>query len=604
MVATLAWMVVALLAVQDKPAAVPAGWQTYTSARGGFSAAYPTKPSEVVKKVKLGDEARNMVVATAKQGLATFTIGSTEAPDGAQLFDAARDELASSLKAKVESEDDVVLEGHPGRALELSIPRQILAGGGKGWVRHYAVGNRLFRVVAIQTASGPQSRPRDAEAFLKSFKPTDLPKAKPAEIAKAGQSPAEPNAKLVDPAFRAAGNEAPIQNPPADEKLPAGWVRFAPAGDPASVAMPKGEPVPISQTVPTVLGQIRVQVYTLAQPEGTYQLMFTDAVDYKPGTPGDEYLKGVQFGFLNSIRGTMVKEKAFEVGEHPARDLEAELAAGGNFPQGGSLRTRFVLIPGKVVQATLIAPKGQMPASATTFLESLRITPGANPGAPAAGTPRTSGNAGPLGGLLNMFGRPGAAGAAPPQAGAAPPAASNPVPPPGGPVREVKGEPKIPAGWVVQHPQDQSYSMAFPQTPKSMQVPGITPQGQKFSMETLMVDAGPKGAYILMMQPLPPAPGVPADQLSENAFEGGIQNMMKTTPGKLISQSNLKVEGFPARDVEYQPNTNASMPGGAVMLMRIVIANNTLYVLIRGGSADLDRSEAALFFDSFRPARK
>jgi hypothetical protein len=216
-------------------------------------------------------------------------------------------------------------------------------------------------------------------------------------------------------------------------------------------------------------------------------------------------------------------------------------------------------------------------------MDSMRIAAKPNPAGAAA-----DGKPGLGGGLLDLLRRPGGA----------PPAQ------PAGAVREIKGEPKIPANWVMQRAADNSYSLAFPNTPKTTQVPVTTPQGQKLTAEALSLDLGQQGAYLLMIQKFPNVPGAAVEQLNQTAIEAGIQNMTAKTPGKIVSQSNLTVDGFPGRDIEFEPSPNLQMPQGGLMLMRVVIANNTLYLVMRAGPKTIDRAEAEQFLDSFRPVRK
>jgi hypothetical protein len=83
---------------------VPEGWTTFTSAKGGYSAAFPAKPNEVGRTVSRGDSAVVMTVASVRRGPVTYSISSGELDEARGSREPARGRRDNSVA------------GHPGDA--------------------------------------------------------------------------------------------------------------------------------------------------------------------------------------------------------------------------------------------------------------------------------------------------------------------------------------------------------------------------------------------------------------------------------------------------------------------------------------------------------
>jgi hypothetical protein len=349
------------------------------------------------------------------------------------------------------------------------------------------------------------------------------------------------------------------------------WKEFTPREGGITVRIPPGTPPkqPERQEVTqqTQLGPITVRVYTLIDHGIAYQVLITDALGYsEDAVDAQDYLKGVQTGMLGSINGTLVSDQALNYEGLPGREVVADLAANPQNPllvRGGSMRTRYVLTPRFVYQALVTIPKGTQPPQGDTeaFLGSITVSGKSNP-KPIAEAAKAPGDAAA--------------------------------------VREIKGAaPQPPPGWVPYKDPNGAFSAAFPKPPEKRQqkVPVPNAPGNALMQDLLVVEDGLQGAYLLMIQDMPPG-AIPAGQ-EQTALDGAIGGMTRTTPGKVVKKESIRLNGNPGRDVEIE--LNQGPPGGGKMLARAVMVGDRLYLLLRVGPSEMVEADGQALLDSFRP---
>jgi len=150
-----------LTSTQNDPA-----WKEFSDDRGGFSIMLPGTPVEADNS---SDEVtgRKFILLTK----AVFMVGYQNFPADfpydmeqhkellKQLWDAERDAVLSESKAKLLSQTDVVVEGHPGRLTKLE-----RTNGGTSTEKTLAVGKRVYQIFVITRSEA------EATKFLDSFK--------------------------------------------------------------------------------------------------------------------------------------------------------------------------------------------------------------------------------------------------------------------------------------------------------------------------------------------------------------------------------------------------------------------------------------------------
>jgi hypothetical protein len=586
----------ALAALLLGQAPFPDGWTAFTSTRGGYSAAFPARPNEVARTVKRADASVTMATATLRNGPVSYTIASGELDEVPGNVDALLDSTAALLiqtvKGAPATPSPIELEGHPGRAFESTIPRNVMAGGGILKGRVYLVGNRLFELTAVQPAGGPSARPQDADAFLEAFKPTELPaprrsQSRPA-VAKA--EPDTPKAEPV-PSPRTEKAEPPAAAPAIAQadRQPShpGWQIFRPQEGGISVELPPGQPQRIELTQDTPLGKVTARTYGMTFESRIYQLVITDAAGFEEGsTSVIQYLTGVRVGMFNAMGATLESEEKLDNDGLGALEAVASISnkPGTPFAEGGSLKMRSIVSGGFVIQAITSAPEGTpLGDEADTFVSSMRLEKGAA-GANAAATPSAD--------------RPSGLTVTPPGG------QSINIPLTKGQARDIDGPaPALAQGWVEYKRSDGSFSAAFPNKPDERKQDVPLPDGRKIAMTILGAQDSEKGICLLAIQDMPP--GTINNQNVEISLDGAVQGMARPSAARVTKVEKIRLGGLPGRDAQLDIPDGPRTPGGALMFARIVASGDRLYLLTRSGKKDsLTLDQAMTFLDSFRLAEK
>jgi len=148
----------------------PAAWQEFSSADGNFAVLMPGTPSYEKKNstTALGPIDMHMFTLNIKRD-AAYLIMYSDYPEivtrakPEDLLDGGRDGALSNTKGKLVGEQNMSLDGFPGREIVVEVP-------GKGLLklRVFLVGRRLFQVMAVGTREMVEHE--DASKYLTSFR--------------------------------------------------------------------------------------------------------------------------------------------------------------------------------------------------------------------------------------------------------------------------------------------------------------------------------------------------------------------------------------------------------------------------------------------------
>lgn len=148
-------------------AGVPEGWKEVSSKDGKFKAAMPAEPMEKKQVVKTatGQLTVKLLVAEGRDE-AVFVVSYTDYPEAAlkkgaveKRLDQARDGAVSSSGGKLNTEQAIKINNHPGRHLTIEKDGKIIAR-----MRIYLVNRRLYQVMVLGGAPN-----KDVSSFLSSF---------------------------------------------------------------------------------------------------------------------------------------------------------------------------------------------------------------------------------------------------------------------------------------------------------------------------------------------------------------------------------------------------------------------------------------------------
>ncbi len=177
------------------------------------------------------------------------------------------------------------------------------------------------------------------------------------------------------------------------------------------------------------------------------------------------------------------------------------------------------------------------------------------------------------------------------------PEAPSPPPPLAPPVDKPEaGNTTQPLVWSDYVSKEGGFTIRTPGTVKEQAVAVKTPVGEvTFHMCQVLLPNG-SGAFVVSYNDIPPQGPALAD---DARFDGARAGMLANIPGaKLVSETKLTVEGFPAREWVV------GMPMGQAKF-RAILAKKRIYQLIAGGSPDkVSDKDVQAFFDSFKLTAK
>lgn len=189
--------------VESNSPPAPAGTETFTSLEGRFSITLPKQISGYTPQSANTPEGRiEGSLFNWRTAEGSFIVGYTQRPEavepmGKRALDILRDSAIASGqgKAKLLSETDISLDGHPGRELKVEFPDGITT------ARIYLVRNRIYQAI-VSLPPGSKTQEPKAIKILDSFKllsQADVEAALKQKIVEAtpGPLPQEPVAKRL-----------------------------------------------------------------------------------------------------------------------------------------------------------------------------------------------------------------------------------------------------------------------------------------------------------------------------------------------------------------------------------------------------------------------
>jgi len=153
-----------------------ATWHEFVSSEGRFSVLMPGTPRSDSVVISTTSGPLNYHRFSAQEDSVGYILTYTDLSDEALkatsptiLMDDTRQGVISSSKGRLVSEQEVSLEGNPGRDIRIEIPENAdLPEGGSIRVRLYLVRNRLYQLAIFSRSDGAFDR--SVSTFLTSFK--------------------------------------------------------------------------------------------------------------------------------------------------------------------------------------------------------------------------------------------------------------------------------------------------------------------------------------------------------------------------------------------------------------------------------------------------
>jgi hypothetical protein len=157
-----------------QPAVAAGGaWTDFSSAEGRFSAKFPSAPESQVlpTPTAVGNVEQKMFSVTS--GMGFYAASFADYPETAMkdavpatVLDGARDGAVKNVQGKLVKEDQIAIDGHPGRYLKIEATPQGQAIDVEA--RIFLVKNRLYQMIVVRPrGSGGDA---DVSRFLGSFK--------------------------------------------------------------------------------------------------------------------------------------------------------------------------------------------------------------------------------------------------------------------------------------------------------------------------------------------------------------------------------------------------------------------------------------------------
>jgi hypothetical protein len=196
-------------AEEEDPTALAAQLQKLDASADGFTVLFPGQPSAERQTVPTpSGELQTATWAMKIEGV-YYSINITDNPEknikatsSQKFLEAVRAQLVGQLKGTLDSEEQITLQGFPGRAYTVSSPN------GQMKARNYLVGNRLYTLFVIS----PDGYAPGGDRFLGSLQLINPPPAPETAAPKPATEPAAPK-PATEPA-------APAPAPTSDTKSP------------------------------------------------------------------------------------------------------------------------------------------------------------------------------------------------------------------------------------------------------------------------------------------------------------------------------------------------------------------------------------------------
>jgi hypothetical protein len=149
----------------------------------------------------------------------------------------------------------------------------------------------------------------------------------------------------------------------------------------------------------------------------------------------------------------------------------------------------------------------------------------------------------------------------------------------------------LPKHWQTYTAPDGSFSIELPGQPAIETIQAPLDDGGTAPLTIVSVQPTRSTAYMCSYVENENLANKTPDETLEAARDGSL----KKTEGRVISQSRLEVQGYPALDVQAQARENS------VTDTRIVLAGKRLYMIVSVASAqERDRKTVQRVFESFK----
>jgi hypothetical protein len=145
-------------------------WQEFSHAAGKFTVLMPAAPTEQQQVIQTaaGPITMYMFFHELKGGQSMYGVIYSDYPalvanaDPQKVLDGGRDGAVADMKGRLVQEQNITIQGHPGRELHIEVPQGMVK------ARIYLVGVRLYQ--ALSVGAKEMIRPEDTEKFFSSFR--------------------------------------------------------------------------------------------------------------------------------------------------------------------------------------------------------------------------------------------------------------------------------------------------------------------------------------------------------------------------------------------------------------------------------------------------
>ncbi len=181
---------------------------------------------------------------------------------------------------------------------------------------------------------------------------------------------APPDATPVQPTAPVAAPVVPaMPDAPVVPAAPAAWIEFSSTelGFRAEFpAAPKSEVM----KVPTVAGELSMQVFVVDQGSRAFMISVADELPFKGEFVVARVLDGARDGAVSNIHGKLIREQQIEHDKLPARRLEIEAGT----PEAPLRVEALLILRGRrLYQAVAVAPAGPGGPEADRFFGALHV---------------------------------------------------------------------------------------------------------------------------------------------------------------------------------------------------------------------------------------
>ena len=144
--------------------------------------------------------------------------------------------------------------------------------------------------------------------------------------------------------------------------------------------------------------------------------------------------------------------------------------------------------------------------------------------------------------------------------------------------------------WQVVYSADDKFKISFPGNPTLEETPIKSITGGSFTTHTLKIKPVASAAYLCAWWEDPTLTGLSTEERLNKARDNGVGGL----GGRLLRETRITVQGYPARDIQVIARGNAAFD------TRIILVGSRLYTLdVADVSGNHDTRNIERFFNSF-----